>query len=399
MLLLLAAALGLPAPPPAAAKPRTAKSAPETAPETAPGATLEQTEAEMEETRAAQERLREENEKLEEEMSRLQSQLVKLAAQAQRSESDLSAAEERLRILTREMEAKDRQIKAQERHLAALVRASLSLSHTPPEAMVMMPGDVTRTMKAARALKMASAGVRAETRSLGLQLAELEGLKDKVARNRDALVTAQQAIDLQQQGLVQKLSERRELQKRLGSEARKTEERLRQLARQTRDLQQLVSEVEQQRETGTEEAAARRKSAAASFAAARGRIRTPVSGRLLRRFGSAEGRNATAKGITIETRAHASVTAPFDGEVVFTGPFLTYGQMVIIHHSDHYHTLLAGLQKIDVQVGQFLLEGEPIGAMGEDASGNRLYVELRKNNQPVDPAPWMSAFAKRAPKT
>ncbi len=89
------------------------------------------------------------------------------------------------------------------------------------------------------------------------------------------------------------------------------------------------------------------------------------------------------------------MTAPFDGEVVYTGPFLNYGQLVIIRHSDDFHTLLAGLVKIDVNVGQFLLEGEPIGAMGESDSGNRLYVELRHKNQPIDPAPWINGLNKK----
>jgi septal ring factor EnvC (AmiA/AmiB activator) len=81
--------------------------------------------------------------------------------------------------------------------------------------------------------------------------------------------------------------------------------------------------------------------------------------------------------------------------VVFTGPFLTYGQMVIIRHSDDFHTLLAGLVKIDVTVGQFLLEGEPIGAMGDSESSNRLYIELRQNNQPIDPASWIKGLNKK----
>ena len=126
-----------------------------------------------------------------------------------------------------------------------------------------------------------------------------------------------------------------------------------------------------------------------SFADARGHIRPPAAGQVVQKFGAPD-HGGASKGIVIATRAGAQVTAPYDGEVVFTGPFLNYGMLVIIRHSDHFHTLLAGLSKIDASVGQFLLEGEPIGAMGEGESGNRLYVELRKNNQPVDPAPWIS---------
>ena len=99
------------------------------------------------------------------------------------------------------------------------------------------------------------------------------------------------------------------------------------------------------------------------------------------------------------TRKGAQVTAPYDSEVVFTGPFLNYGQMIILRHSDDFHTLLAGLTKIDVRVGQFLLEGEPIGAMGEGDDDNKndrtLYIELRKDNQPVNPAAWINGLNKK----
>lgn len=358
----------------------------------APQDELQQTRKELEATKGEQEKITAQTIQLEAELTQLQAQLIKIAATTQKSENSLSIAEDKLRILTTQYNAKSKEFKAREGHLSALVSAAISLSHTPPEAMVMMPGDVTRTMKAARALKMASESVKAETQSLGLQLAELQQMKDKVARDRDALEVQQEDLDAQQKDLVDKLKQRKTLQKQLGLQARHTTERLAQLAKKTHDLQDLVEKVEQNRSEAENQ---RKRASAHSFADAKGHIRTPVSGKVIAKFGSSEGKNATAKGLTIQTRSRASVTAPFDGEVVFTGPFLQYGKMVIIHHSDNFHTLLAGLQKIDVEVGQFLLEGEPIGAMGDDADATELYVELRKDNQPIDPAPWMSAFNKR----
>lgn len=365
----------------------------------APKEELQKTEKEMQAAQTRKEQIEEQTSEVEEELAELQSQLVKLASTAQHSESDLSASEDRLRILNTQLAKKTAEFKSRQHHLSALVQASIKLSHTPPEAMVMMPGDVTSTMKAARALKMASDSVRAEAQSLGLQMAELQKLKDKVAKNRDELATRQATLDSQRKDLVEKLKQRKTLQRQLGQQAKQTGDRLALLARKTEDLQQLVEKVEQDRKTEADEKTAaentRKKARSHSFKAAKGHIRTPVSGKLLRRFGSSEGKNTTSKGLTIATRARAAVTAPFDGEVVFTGPFLQYGQMVIIHHSDNFHTLLAGLQKIDVEVGQFLLEGEPIGAMGEGTDEQELYVELRNDNQPIDPAPWMSAFSKR----
>ncbi|MBY0408134.1 MAG: peptidoglycan DD-metalloendopeptidase family protein, partial [Rickettsiales bacterium] len=354
-LVLLAASLWLS---PAHAKP------PKTQPAKAqPEEELKSTQSQLEEAQTAKEKIATESKKVEAELASLQAELVKLAANAQKAESALSSAEEKLRILAAEVTIKEKQLKTREKHLSGLVQASISLSHTPPEAMVMMPGDVTHIMKAARALKMASDGVKAETQSLALQLAELESMKAKLATDRDTLAARQKEMDTRQKELVGKLAERKTLQKRFHAEAEATESRLSDLAKKTKDLKTLVAGVEEDRQEEARRKNARRQGSMRSFADAKGHIRTPAGGRLTRRFGSPEGKNTTAKGITVRTREGASVVTPFDGEVVFTGPFLKYGQMVIVRHSDNFHTLLAGLEKIDVDVGQFLLEGEPIGAM------------------------------------
>ena len=354
---------------------------------------LQKTTKDLEKAQSDQQRIETQSAAIEAELTSLQSQLIKLAATAQKSEAELSAAEDKLAILTTQLSSKEQEFKARQAHLSTLVSAAISLSHTPREAMIMMPGDVTQTMKAARALKMASSAVKDETQSLGLQLIELQKLKDKVTKEHDALAERQKAFDSQQESLVKKLTERKNLQKKLGFQAKEAQTRLTTLAKKTKDLQELVEKVEETHKP--EPRTDQKKQASRSFANAKGHIRTPVSGKLIQKFGSSEGKNATTKGITIATRAHASVTAPFDGEVVFTGPFLKYGRMVIIHHSDNFHTLLAGLQKIDVEVGQFLLEGEPIGAMGEGADEQELYVELRKDNQPINPAPWINALKRK----
>jgi septal ring factor EnvC (AmiA/AmiB activator) len=93
--------------------------------------------------------------------------------------------------------------------------------------------------------------------------------------------------------------------------------------------------------------------------------------------------------MVIATRSGAQVVTPFDGQIVFEGPFRSYGQILIIEHRGGYHTVLAGLAHVDVVVGQWLKAGEPVGAMIDTAQGHpQLYVELRRSGQPFDPAPW-----------
>jgi len=140
-------------------------------------------------------------------------------------------------------------------------------------------------------------------------------------------------------------------------------------------------------QTGNEEPVTR------SFAKARGTMPFPVAGNLTGRYGGAGQTpgepGLLAKGITITARAGAQVVAPFDGIIAFAGPFRGYGQLLIIEHSEGYHTLLAGMGHIDATAGQRVLAGEPVGVM-DDGGAAALYVELRRDGQPINPLPWLA---------
>jgi septal ring factor EnvC (AmiA/AmiB activator) len=104
------------------------------------------------------------------------------------------------------------------------------------------------------------------------------------------------------------------------------------------------------------------------------------------------------KGISIAVRAAAQVTAPCDGWVVYAAPFRNYGQVLILNAGGGYHVVLAGMDRISVNVGQFVLTGEPVAVMGSGSQGTAtpasgsdrpvLYVEFRKDGTPIDPSPW-----------
>lgn len=132
------------------------------------------------------------------------------------------------------------------------------------------------------------------------------------------------------------------------------------------------------------------------FASAKGRLPLPVQGKQVIGFGDKAHTNRSS-GIVLETRSGAQVVSPADGWIVFAGVFRSYGQILIINGGDGYHMLLAGLSQIDVQLGQFVLAGEPVGLMSGSPGGAKakqpsnaavLYVELRKDGRSIDPDPW-----------
>jgi septal ring factor EnvC (AmiA/AmiB activator) len=140
------------------------------------------------------------------------------------------------------------------------------------------------------------------------------------------------------------------------------------------------------------------------FDTVKGTLPMPAQGKRLKHFGEADDQGGTVKGISLQTRGEARITAPSDGWVVYAGPFRSYGQLLIINAGGGYHILLAGMSRIDVSLGQFVLAGEPIAVMGTFALANQggndssrpvLYVEFRKDGRPIDPDPWWAAASEK----
>ncbi len=127
----------------------------------------------------------------------------------------------------------------------------------------------------------------------------------------------------------------------------------------------------------------------------------PVNGTRIRDFGGSDGTGAVEKGISLAARPGAQVTSPCDGWVVYAGPFRSYGQLLILNAGGGYHVLIAGMERISVNIGQFVLTGEPVATMGKtsqvasiiaaSASEPVLYIEFRKDGTPIDPGPWWAA--------
>ncbi|MBV9735159.1 MAG: peptidoglycan DD-metalloendopeptidase family protein [Acidisphaera sp.] len=129
--------------------------------------------------------------------------------------------------------------------------------------------------------------------------------------------------------------------------------------------------------------------------APRGQLTPPVVGTVVRSYGEASDAGP-ATGISYQAAPAARVVSPCAGKVDFAAPFRSYGLLLIVDCGGGYHFVLAGLDRLDTQAGRQLQTGEPVGVMaGWDprASGDRpsLYVELRHEGQPVDPAPWFRA--------
>jgi len=139
---------------------------------------------------------------------------------------------------------------------------------------------------------------------------------------------------------------------------------------------------------------------ALAFASAKGQLPVPVNGKRVGNYGET-GRSGVEKGVSLATAPGARVIAPCDSWVAYAGPYRDYGQVLILNAGDGYHVVMAGMERISVNIGQFVRMGEPVGTMGAasaeihgtDANDGHpvLYIEFSKDNIPIDPGPWWRA--------
>lgn len=117
----------------------------------------------------------------------------------------------------------------------------------------------------------------------------------------------------------------------------------------------------------------------------------PVGGVLAHAYGDRRA-GPLWRGVTVLVHNPGTVRAPRRGRVVFASPFRDFGPLLILDHGDGYHTLIAGMDRIDVTVGTEVGVGRAVGRLvAGPGRPRRLYIELRRHGEPVDPLPWLAS--------
>ncbi len=348
---------------------------------------------------------------------KLNQNLIDTAAHVRDVENKIAATEARLKPLNDNERAINKSLDARRAITAQVLAALQRMGRRPPPALLVSPEDALQSVRSAILLGAIVPELRHEAEALMNDLAELVRVRNEIAAERDRLKREVASLGGERKRLVA-LVEARQKQAAEREKALDTERaRASELARHASDLKDLIARLEQgldsakrseleasRQETRPAMAALHdpgRLAPAVSFASLKGRIPIPVNGVKIREFGAPDGSGGLEKGLSIATRAGAQVTAPADGWVVYAGPFRSYGQLLILNAGGGYHVLLAGMERISVDVGQFVLTGEPVAVMGSGsqiaailATGSSqpvLYVEFRKDGIPVDPGPWWAA--------
>ncbi len=417
LLVLAAMAAGLP--------PAVAADGDSAAAQDTPQSELEAVTQDIQLTKQRQAELRQEIEKLDTDRATLNQSLIDANRQVQELEGEVDRSERRLNAL-KVAEDKLRQSLDQRRDVLAEVLAALQrMGRRPPPAILVRPQDALAAVRSAILLGAVVPDLREVADKVANDLQKMVALRSEQEQERNRL-RANAAALIEGRTRITLLIAEKQRQRNASAEAlAQQQQRAAILADQASGLKDLIARMESQDATAAAASAKAEKAAtvarsesggrpakslgspdrlapAVAFVDAKGLLPMPANGRVVRAFGEDNGLGGTAQGISISTRPAALVSSPSDGWVVYAGPFRSYGELLIINAGDGYHVLLAGMERIDVGVGQFVLAGEPVaamaaqrlasaGAMDIGVSQPVLYVEFRKNGTSIDPAPWWAA--------
>jgi murein hydrolase activator len=351
-------------------------------------------------------------------------QLIESAERVRAIEAAIIKANERIKPLDDREQAIRKSLDERRGQIGEVLAALQRIGRRPPPVILGRPEDALESLRSAILLGAVLPDMRQQTSALAADLSELSRVRKDLAEERERLERDLKMIADEGLRLTmlteQRQKQLRDIEKDLAAER----QRATQLGRDADNLKDLIGGLEHNLDAATRAArvAARtndekkaldiraatagasdpgRLAPAIAFASAKKRLPLPVNGVKIREFGASDGLGGAEKGLSIATRNGSTVTAPCDGWVVYAGPYRNYGQLLILNAGDGYHVLLAGMEQISVDLGQFVVTGEPVAVMGSRAqaaaavtagSGQPvLYVEFRKDGTPVDPGPWWAA--------
>ena len=406
---------------------------------------LDETEQQLQSSRAKEQGLTQGISTLTEERARLNTELIEAGNRVQASEAKLSETEAKLAELTDQVNVIKSSITERKETIVKMLMAMQRMGRTPPPALVTRRDDALAVVRSAMLLADVFPELKYQADNLSHELEGMVSLETGIREQRDTEKQETDRLASEQAGLDRLCQEKKVKLAQGEAELAQVKQSTAEQAQAVTDLNELIDKLDAQiakvevaqydAEVAAERALREREQAQAlatpanesvveikpestklafaspdrmkpamPFEAAKGSLRLPAAGRRTKHFGDAEPAGGTARGISLQTRKEARITAPSDGWVVYAGAFRSYGQLLIINAGGGYHVLLAGMSRIDVSLGQFVLAGEPIAMMGNSAAPSQggadssrpvLYVEFRKDGRPIDPDPWWAEASEK----
>lgn len=368
--------------------------------------------AEAEAKKASQEKIRLEQQakKIKDELNSVNQKMIAAAKKIQNGEDEVRQKQEELEKLQEHLNQSEIKFNSEHGMLLETLAALQSLALRPSEAVLAQPLSPVEVMRSSLLLRGSIHSLKERAEIIRQGIEDISNQKEEIAKRLQDLEKENKQLALQQADMKKMSKQKSEMYSKISTQSKEAQQKATALANQAESLRDLLDKLEKQRSLQQKQMAEKQRLAreraadkvradkgitpnviagSVNFAKAKGKLSRPARGPILTKFHQEMSKGVVSNGIDIKTASNAQVIAPYDGTVIFAGPFKNFANLLIIDHGDGYTSLLSGLEETDAKVGQTLLAGEPVGNM---PSGNnaKLHMEIRQNNRPLNPTDWLT---------
>lgn len=309
------------------------------------------------------------------EIERLRVELRRLGHEESGDVATISAQRARLADIN-DRETALRVRLGRERSRQTRLLAALQLyGRNPPPALLVSPERANDAIRAQILMRSVTPTLEARARRLAADQEQLARLRRDAVIAAGDLLTAESSLADRRADIDRLIAEKRALETLLLADAATAEAEALAAGRRVNDLGGLLREL-----TPAEREAVR----ASPLPGGRERLLRPIDGPLVSEFGGG------ARGLTFAGTDQGLIRAPADGVVEYAGPLEGWSEVIVLRLGPGWRLVLAGMGRASVQIGSRISAGEPVGRLPA-GEAPELYLELRRDDRSVDPAPWLDA--------
>ena len=323
-----------------------------------------------------------------------------LAARIQQAEADVAAAQARYALITDQRQALDAQLAEKQQPLVQLTGALQNMARRPILLSALQPGSLKDTVYVRATLETTLPHIREQTASLRSELEQGRELEREARDTLASLRASERDLIERRQALAALAAEQDLASREARALAQRENQRALALSETARDLDEFVGEMGRIGALRAELAALPgpllrppRPTASQVMpatlnqegpqAADRPAFQLPVFGRTILGFGEVDASGLSSTGIQLAPQPGSQITAPGAGRIAFAGPYQGFGRIVIIEHGDGWTSLVTGLARVDVEPGDDVIAGSPLGAASTREP--KIGLEVRDGGAPVNP--------------
>ena len=356
------------------------------------------------------------------ELAGVQKKMLETAKKIQASEDEVARRKTELDELQKHLAESEEKFRAENGMLIETLAALENLALRPSEAVLVQPLSPVEVMRSSILLRGSAHALESRASAIRASIEDISNQKQKIDARLAELEEQSKSLEVQRDDMEKLSKQKSQMYNSLSTKSAEAKKRATELANQASGLRDLLEKLEKQRQLEVRQREEKERLAKAKeteklreannhglsgtgydfdkyadiddkpmlkFSEAKGKLSRPAKGAIVTAFHQELSKGVKSNGIDIKTASKAQIIAPYDGKVIFAGPFKNFDTLVIMDNGEGYTTLLSGMKETYTQVGQMLLVGEPVGIMPSGDSG-KLHMEIRKNNQPLNPSEWLT---------